>query len=113
MEKENFIPIFKQGKEDLGRQRLSLALSAKQLQIKLISACMKDKELICNSQHGFTRVRLCLKDLIAFCDRNIDSMDKGKTSRVVSRCVQLDFSWAFDIIFFAIKNWDTVWMHES
>lgn len=73
---------------------------------------MKDIEVIWNSQHGFTRVRLCLKNLIAFYDQNIVSMDKGKTSRVVSRSVHLDFSWSFDIIFYAIKNWVTVWVHE-
>lgn len=75
------------GKNIWGSRGLSLAQSTKELWSKFVSACMKDKEVIWNSQHGFIRVRLCLANLIAFYDQNIDSMDKDKNSRVVSRCV--------------------------
>lgn len=79
-------PSSSRGRKRIWGRGLSLAQSAKQLRSKC-SACMKDKEVIWNSQHGFTRVRQCLNNLMAFCDQNIDSVDEGETSTVVSRCV--------------------------
>ena len=62
----------------------ALAQSRRGLRSKSISTCKEDKEVTGNSQHGFTRVRLCLIDLMAFYDKNTGSVDKGKNSRCCS-----------------------------
>jgi len=44
---------------------------------------MKGKQLICDSQHSYTNGRLCLIDLVAFCEGVTASVDKGKTTDVI------------------------------
>jgi len=46
------------------------------------------------SQHGFMKGRLCLTNLISFCDHVTRLVDEGKAVDVVC----LDFSKAFDTV---------------
>ena len=53
---------------------------------------MEDRELIRDCQHGFTRGKLCLTNLVAFYDRATASVNKGKATDVT----YMDFCKDFD-----------------
>ncbi|CAM5114978.1 unnamed protein product [Eretmochelys imbricata] len=55
---------------------------------------LEERKVIRNSQHGFTKQKSCLTNLIAFYDEITGSVDEGKAVDVLF----LDFSKAFDTV---------------
>ncbi|CAM4603988.1 unnamed protein product [Lepidochelys kempii] len=55
---------------------------------------LEGRKVIRNSQHGFTKGKSCLTNLIAFYDKITGSVDEGKAVDVLF----LDFSKAFDMV---------------
>ncbi|CAM5146686.1 unnamed protein product [Natator depressus] len=54
---------------------------------------LEERKVIRNRQHGFTKGKSCLTNLIAFCDEITGSVDEGKAVDVF-----LDFSKVFDMV---------------
>ncbi|CAM4687446.1 unnamed protein product [Caretta caretta] len=97
--KANVVPIFKKGKkEDPGNyRRVSLTSGpGKIMEQVLKESILKhlERKVIGNSQHGFTKGKSCLTNLIAFYDKITGSVDEGKAVDVLF----LDFSKAFDMV---------------
>ncbi|GAB0179084.1 hypothetical protein GRJ2_000373700 [Grus japonensis] len=66
---------------------------------------MENKEVICDSKHGFTKGKSCLRNLVAFCDGgySIDGQGKSKATDII----YLDLCKAFDMshMMFLCLNW--------
>ncbi|GAB0182037.1 mitochondrial enolase superfamily member 1 [Grus japonensis] len=98
--KANVTPAFKKGrKEDPGNYRpVSLtsipAKMMEQLILGVINKHVEEKKVIGSGQHGFTKDKSCLTNLIAFCDGMTSWVDGGRAVDVV----YLDFSKAFDTV---------------
>ncbi|PKU43644.1 rna-directed dna polymerase from mobile element jockey- hypothetical protein [Limosa lapponica baueri] len=98
--KASVIPVFKKGKkEDLGNYRLVSLIFVpgkmmERLVLGFISKRMEEKKAIRSSQHGFTKGKSCLTNLIAFYDGITGWIDERRAVDVV----YLDFSKDFDTV---------------
>ncbi|GAB0179570.1 mitochondrial enolase superfamily member 1 [Grus japonensis] len=92
--------VFKKGKkEDPGNYRPVSLTSIpekvmEQLILKVISKHVEEKKVIRSGQHGFTKGKSCLTNLMAFCDGMTGWVDKGRAVDVV----YLDFCKAFNTV---------------
>ncbi|GAB0192666.1 mitochondrial enolase superfamily member 1 [Grus japonensis] len=98
--KASITPVFKKGKkEDPGNYKL-VGLSSipgkvmEQLILGVINKHVEEKKVTGSGQHGFTKGKLCLTNLIAFYDGMIDCVDEGRAVDAV----YLNFSKAFDTV---------------
>jgi len=120
----NVIPVFKKGKkEDPGNYRLVSLTSilGKMMELLILEVIIKqveEKKVIRSSQHGFTKGKSCLTNLIAFYNGMTGWIDEGRAVDVV----YLEFSKAFDTVShnillgkirkYGLDEWSVRWIEK-
>ncbi|GAB0180640.1 mitochondrial enolase superfamily member 1 [Grus japonensis] len=98
--KANVTLVFKKGKKDDPEIYRPVSLSSipgkvmEQLILGVMNKHVEEKKVIRSGQHGFTKGKSCLTNLIAFYDGMTGWVDEGRAVDVV----YLDFSKAFDTV---------------
>jgi len=98
--KASVTPVFKKGKkEDPGNYRpvnltSILGKMMEQLILEVIIKKLEEKKVVRSSQHGFTKGKSCLTNLITFYDGMTGWVHEG----IAVDIVYLDFSKAFDTV---------------
>lgn len=54
-----------------------------QIILEIVLKHMESKEVIDDSQQGFTKCKQCLKNLVAFCDEVRVMVDKRKATNII------------------------------